>query len=330
MHGDKALSVRGFVKSLQKNMMEIVVTEAIVFTVLGHFIPHFKSLKPTVPYAVFLMMLQPMFAINLGIILKEWKRKLSMMILVLLLYSLIYPLLTWGFLELFTSSCGNPIVIAGAVLTALAPVATPAPIVVASLEGDLELSVLSVIVTFLASLIVIPTWGYIILHKTIPVPVSRLLLSIAEFVVLPLIVGKMLRYIVEKFSDYDKVNIYLMGISLMAMYYLIALIFALSSGTILSMIVNVVIFMAMVYVYYALRHGLAYAIGKAVRASPKELIALTFVGTANGALGMAISLGAYGPSAAAGAVLAGPLGVLVTMSLVAKLLGSKASRRPSE
>ena len=320
-------SMKKFVLFLQSKMLEIVVLEAIVFVILGSVIRYFKYLKPTVPIAVFLMILQPMFVMDFSILFREWKRKAAMLVLVIIIYSILYPLITWGFFKAFQLTSANPYVLAGAVITTLTPVAMPVPIVVASLGGDVELSVLSIIVTFLASLIVIPTWSFIILHKAVPVPVLRILKAIGEFIVLPLIVGRIIRYAVDNIesADFDKVNLYLIATSLCAIYYLIALVFALSASIIVSMIYTLALFMLAVYTYYAIRHGVAYAIGKAVRANRKELITLTFVGTANGALGMAISLGAYGPAAAAGAVLAGPLGVLVMMSLVVKVFKSKGS-----
>ncbi len=77
--------------------------------------------------------------------------------------------------------------------------------------------------------------------------------------------------------------------------------------------------MAMVYIYYSIRFGIAYGIGKTLKLRWSELVALVYAASVNGALGMAVSLGAYGPEAAAGAVLAGPLGVLIIMILLVKL-----------
>ena len=227
-----------FVRLLQSRILEIVVAEAFIFVALGSSFHYFKYLKPTVPLAVFLMILQPMFVMDFSVLFKEWKRKATMLILTLIIYSIVYPLLTWAFFKAFQLTSANPYVLAGAVITTLAPVAMPVPIVVASLGGDVELSVLSIIVTFLASLFVIPAWSFVILHKAVPVPITKILRAIGEFIVLPLIVGRIIRYVVDRSErvSFDDVNLILVATSLCSMYYLIALVFALSADTIMSML----------------------------------------------------------------------------------------------
>ena len=304
-------------KFLQERMMEILLTEAVIFTALGSFIS-FKPLKPTVPFAVFFMILQPMMAMNFKAFFDEWHRKAKLIVLILFLYSIVFPLLTWAFASAWFKVSVS-LVAVGAVLTALAPVAMPAPTFVSALGGDVELSIASIIVTFLASLIVMPTWAYLILHKAVNVPIDILVKAIAEYIVLPLIVGQAIRFVSLRTGSFEKLNKALLDVSLIAMYYLIATIFGSASHAITSLGLAIALFMVMVYVYYSIRFGVAYGAGKVLKLRWDELIALVYAASVNGALGMAVSLGAYGPEAAAGAVLAGPLGVLVIMILLVKL-----------
>lgn len=148
---------------MQERMMEILLLEAIVFTALGSFVS-FKPLKVTVPFAVFFMILQPMMVMNFRVFFKEWRRKAKLLLLILFLYALVYPLLTYAFASAWFK-VSTSLVAVGAVLTALSPVAMPAPAFVSALGGDVELSVASIIVTFLASLVVMPAWAYLILTK---------------------------------------------------------------------------------------------------------------------------------------------------------------------
>ncbi|UXD22224.1 hypothetical protein IPA_02725 [Ignicoccus pacificus DSM 13166] len=309
-------------KFLQERMMEILLIEAVLFTALGSFVS-FKPLKPTVPFAVFFMILQPMMVMNFKAFFEEWHRKAKLILLILILYSVAFPLLTWAFASAWFKVSVS-LVAVGAVLTALAPVAMPAPTFVSALGGDVELSVASIIVTFLASLVVMPTWAYLILHKTVNVPIGMLVKAIAEYIILPLIVGQILRYVTLRSGSFEKVNKVLLDVSLLAMYYLIATIFGSASHAITSLGLAIAFFMVMVYVYYSIRFGMTYGIGKALGLNWKELIALVYAASVNGALGMAVSLGAYGPEAAAGAVLAGPLGVLVIMILLVKFFKKKS------
>ncbi len=306
---------------LQDRMMEILLAEAILFTVIGSFVS-FAPLKPLVPLAVFFMILQPMMAMNFRAFLDEWQRKAKLILLILIMYSLVFPMLTWIFASLWFKISVS-LVAVGAVLTALAPVAMPAPTFVSALGGDVELSVASIIATFLASLVVMPTWAYLILHKTVNVPVGILVKAIAEYVILPLVVGQGLRFVTIRAGKFQQANKILLEVSLLAMYFLIATIFGNASKAILSLGFVIALFMVMVYLYYSIRFGITFSIGKLLRLKWEELIALVYAASVNGALGMAVSLGAYGPEAAAGAVLAGPLGVLVLMILLVKFFKSR-------
>ncbi len=203
------------------------MAEAVIFTALGSFVS-LKPLKPTVPFAVFFMILQPMMVMNFKAFFDERHRKAKLILLILILYSIIFPLLTWLFANAWFNVSVS-LVAVGAVLTALAPVAMPAPTFVSALGGDVELSVASIIVTFLASLVVMPAWAYVILHKAVNVPIGMLIKAIAEYIILPLIVGQAIRFISLNMGGFEKLNKALLDVSLVAMYYLIAVIFGSAS-----------------------------------------------------------------------------------------------------
>jgi ACR3 family arsenite efflux pump ArsB len=202
----------------------------------------------------------------------------------------------------------------------------PAPAFVSALGGDVELAVLSIIATFFASIIVMPTYAYLILHSFIKVPINLLVASIIEYIVFPFTIGRIVRRVLEGSEHYPKMEKVLGVLSLIAMYILIFIIFGNASKVITSLGSLLALFMILVYVYYGIRFGLAWEFGKVIHMDLKERIAFLFSASVNGALGMAISIGAYGPKAAAGAVLAGPLGVLVEMALLVKLLSKRIEK----
>ena len=68
-----------------------------------------------------------------------------------------------------------------------------------------------------------------------------------------------------------------------------------------------------------------WILSRTIKARAEEEISLIYSASVNGALGMAISVGAYGEKGAAGAVLTGPLGVLVLMILLLKVLKSNVT-----
>ncbi len=305
---------------LQRRMLEILLFEAIFSLLLGLYVPSLTTLKTVIPLFVFFMILQPMYVMNFSILMKEWKRKFKLLLLVAILYSIVYPLLTFLFALLWPFTGLSPELIAGAVITALAPVAMPAPAFVASLKGDVELSIASIILTFTLSLVVIPLWSSIILHTLIKVPVFLILKSVLLYIVLPLIVARFLRSLTK--GREERVNKILLALSLISMYFLVATVFINAAKILISLGLAFILFIVTVYIYHGCRFGIMDLASRVVRARKEERIALLYASTVNGALGMAVSLGAYGSVAAAGAIITGPLSVLVLMIALARLLAS--------
>ncbi len=306
------------IKFLQQRMLEILIFEAALSTFLGLFFPYASSLRAIVPLLVFFMILQPMFVMNFSVLLKEWKRKFKLLGTIALLYSLVFPLLTFLFAMIWPFTGLSPELIAGAVITALSPVAMPAPAFVAALKGDVELSVASIILTFALSLIIIPLWSSVILHTIVKVPVLLILKSIVMYILIPLIVARSLRFFLK--GKEEGANKVLLTLSLLSMYFLVGIVFMNSAKTLIALGLTFILFITTVYLYHAVRLGTAELVSKLMKVKREEMIAMLYSATVNGALGMAIALGAYGPVAAAGAVITGPLSVLVLMILLAKLL----------
>ncbi len=304
---------------LRRKSLEITIIAATLGLFFGLNNPKvFVSLKATLPVAIFLMIFHPMFTLKF----EAKKKRLKFLATVLTFYTILFPTLTVLYFyacKSFLSETGR-LILVGAILVALAPVAMPAPTFVSIAEGDVELSLMSVILTFILSFAVIPIYSYLILKTVIRVPISLIFKSLVEYILLPFLAGQILRKFVEKKSDVKKVSKALMTTSLLALYYLIAVVFGASSNIITSRGLEVAIIAVTLFLYFGLRFTIAYVFGKVSKFSYPELVPLIYSASGNGAIGVAISLSAFGPLATTGAVLAGPLVLVVLMTAVLKIL----------
>jgi len=310
---------------LRGRSLEIALLTAFLGLVLGLWSPSvFKALKQTLPVAIFLMIFQPMYALDFNAARRKGlKGRAKFLALVTVFYTLVFPLMTYAYFTAMTGvvSARMSLILAGAVLVALAPVAMPAPAFVGIAGGDVELSLLSVVWTFALSFIVMPYYAYMILHRVVHVPLPLILKALLLYIAAPFALGQTLRFIVLRTSKtlMPKVNKLLLAVSLLALYYLITVVFGASSRIIASSSLEVAAITGSLFAYFGSRFGLAYAIGKLTKMSYREVVPLVYAATGNGAIGIALSLSAFGPLALTGAVLAGPLVLVILMTVCLKL-----------
>ncbi len=317
---------------LKKRMLEIIVAEIIVCTIAG-WLNHglFMALKASLPAAIFAMIFQPMYALDVSALRRRGlAARLKFLALVLLMYCVVFPAATYLLIVAWRLALPPTtyIILVGAVLVALAPVAMPAPAFVSMCGGDVELSVLSILVTFFASFIVMPGYALLLLHRVVRVPAALLLKSLAMYIVAPFIIGQVLRLLVLHragggvvgLEAYERVNRVLAAASLIGLYWLVGVVFGVSAPILLRNIVLTVAGVAILYVYFGSRFLIAGILGRASGLERRARIALVYAATGNGALGTAIALATFGPAATTGAVLAGPLVLITLMILAARLL----------
>jgi len=321
--------------ALKKHMLKIVLAELVICTAAGwYFHPLFMALKATLPAAIFAMIFQPMYALDLAAMRRGGHaRRAKFLGLVLLMYAAIFPATAYVLVMGWRLALPPEtyIILVGAVLVALAPVAMPAPAFVSMCGGDVELSVLSILVTFFASFIVMPVYALLLLHRIVHVPAGLLLKSLLMYIVAPFILGQILRHLVLRSSGkgvvgleaYERVNRVLALLSLLGLYWLVGVVFGVAAPIILRNIVLTLIGVAILYLYFGGRFAIADVLGRAARLERRARIALIYAATGNGALGTAIALATFGPAATTGAVLAGPLVLVTLMILAARILSQK-------
>lgn len=324
-----------FAKFLSSRILEIIIAELFIALAIGpslHTI--FAELKTLMPVLVFAMLLQPMFVLELGTaLLERIKRKARHIAATIIMYTAIYPLITYMLAKTWLHalpSATYPLLV-GTVLVALSPVAMPAPAFVANLGGDVELSVATIVVTFALAPVVIPAYTLAILHRVVHVPVESLIRSIVLYIVAPFVFSQSLRLILARAAGSPEERAYVLRragtalavVSCLALYAVVGIAFGNAAPLIIKMYGTVAAILGILVAYNAARYLVAYAASLVLKAGYRERIALLYTASQNGALGMALAAGVAGVKALSGAVIAGPLTVLLTMSIAAKLVMHK-------
>ncbi len=314
---------------LAGRMFELVVATMILAIFLGlRYQGFFRLLKPLTPLLVFMMLLQPAFALQLGGLKSRLARKSVFIAAILVLYVVAYPLLLKPFIDAAGMLLPRSLygLLVGGVLVALAPVAMPAPAIVSINGGDAELSLMSVVVTFLAAPFVMPLYSQLLLHKLVSLDALVIIKSVVIFIGGALLVGQSIRIIIYRLGgrgvDAARVarstTLLLTIISCISLYMLVAIVTGCAAKALVANTTALAYFALILLAYDTLRYLLGFLAGRLLRAACPETLALVAVGSENGALGMALAT-PLGDLPAAGAVIAGPLLVLPTLTLFARL-----------
>ncbi len=320
----------GLGELLRTRVLEIVLLELAVCIPLG-LVAHgvFAALRATLPAAMFLMLLQPMYSIDVSALRGGHGRRARFLALVLLLYLVAAPLITLGLVAAWRRLLPAETLglLLGAVIVELSPVAMPAPAFTAMAGGDVELSVLSVVATFALAPVALPAYAAAMLHRVVHVPVWPLVRSIVLYIAAPFAVGQALRRLVVRGAESPleaREALAVLGqrlavLSCAALYWLVGVVFGVAAPKIVALASAVAEAVALILVFTAARFAVAKLLAAAARLGRREEIALVFAASANGALGTALALAAFGAEAGAGAVIAGPVVMLLTMIIVMRL-----------
>ncbi len=315
---------------LAGRMFELVLLTMMVAALLGSRIPGpFLALKPLAPLLVFLMLLQPGFALQLRGLRERLKRKSVYVGVSLMLYAIVYPLLLIPFIGFAATLLQGKLreVLVGGVLVALAPVAMPAPAIVSLNGGDAELSLITVVVTFLAAPFVMPLYAGVLLHRLVSLRVAAIVEAIVVFIGGSLAAGQALRYLVARAAARRGLEAAAVArllatllsiVSCLSLYLLVAIVTGCAARALLANMASVACYTVILLVYDTLRYIVGYAAARLVHADCPARLALVAAGSENGALGMALAT-PLGSLPAAGAVIAGPLLVLPTLTLFARM-----------
>lgn len=314
------------IKFLQKNLILVVFVLMIFSVILGkYYHDFFISLKKFLPYALFLMLYKPMTYLKINeAFTKKTDIKKKYLFLLTIFYIIIFPLtsfLLMKFIFLVLPKI-NTNLVAGLVILTLSPVATSAPAFVGMSKGKMQLTLVGVIYTFFLSLFVIPLGSKLILAHVVTVPIMTLLKSLVIYIIIPLIIGQLTKYIVLKYKDeqaLEKLKEPLEALVLTGLFIMIIIIFGIN-GMMIIKEPQIILYGALIMnIYLILRFGLVYITGNFFEFPLDQKISLVYSSTYNMTISTAIGIATFGSMAAVGTVIGGPFAEMIQMILIVKI-----------
>ena len=194
----------------------------------------------------------------------------------------IMPLLAWGLATMFQL---DEALALGVVLVGCCPGGTASNVITYLAKGDLALSVgMTGISTLLAPLLT-PLLTWALAGKTVDVDVAGMLLSILWVVILPIVVGLIVKWLWPKFTE--KATDYLPAISTIAIALIVAIVIAANANKLMA---GGLIIVVVVMLHNLCGLSLGYLIGRMLGLSePKKRAISIEVGMQNSGLASSLA-----------------------------------------
>ena len=321
------------IKILKENMIAAVFITLLISLFLGvQYHAFFVSLKAILPVALFFMLYKPMTYLKLKeAFTKMTDIKKKYLVVLTLLYAIVFPASAYLLMKaiLWAIPNADPRMIAGIVLLALAPVASSAPAFTGMAGGKVQLTLIGVIYTFLLSFAVIPFGSKLILEHVVQVPIMALLKSLVIYVIVPLVIGQVTKYIALRRGGekaLERLKEPLEALVLLGMFTMVFIVFGINAVVITKNPAMIVAGVVLMNIYSALRYATAYAIGRALKFPLEHNISLTYSASYNMTTATAIGIATFGPMAAVGTVIGGPFAGMIQMILLVKVFDALRRR----
>ncbi len=277
----------------------------------------FSGWSPAVPWLLSVIMLgmgMTLRPVDFAIIAR---RPWALLLGVVVQYT-VMPLLGWGIAQLLDLS---PLLTAGMILVGSAPGGTASNVMVFLARGDTALSVAMTSVSTLLSPVVTPLLVLLLVGEDLPVAAGDLFVSIVQIVLVPVVLGLVLRLLVPRVIE--RVLDVLPLISVAGITAVVLAVVAASSSTVLS--VGALVALAVV-LHNVGGLGLGYLVGRVcgMPTSSRRAISIE-VGMQNSGLAAALATVHFAPAAALPAAI-----FSVWHNVSGALLASYWSRRPVE
>lgn len=310
-----------FFKFLKTYMFSLTISLMVISTILGiYFHSVFLTLKPTLPLALFVMlypmMIGPDFR-RLGQFGTSWKYVMNN----LLLNIIISPLLIYALLQIIPIQ--NPAFLAGLVLIAVAPMAGSAAAFSGLAGGNVPLTLLGVTLTLLVSIFTVPLYTKLLVGTVIYVPVMKLFYSILIYVVVPLILGQLTRYlwIRQKGEAHFKANKEILsGISMVGMYWMVIMVFGLEGAIVLHHPALAGKAIVLMFIFYVVLFSLALLLAKLFKFNYADMVSLYYSTCKNMSISTALAIASFGPLGGIGTAMGGPFTDMWMMILSVRFL----------
>ncbi len=194
----------------------------------------------------------------------------------------IMPLLAWGLATVFQL---DEALALGVVLVGCCPGGTASNVITYLAKGDLALSVGMTGVSTLLTPLLTPLLTWALAGKTVDVDVAGMLLSILWVVILPIVVGLIVKWLWPKFTE--KATDYLPAISTIAIALIVAIVIAANANKLMA---GGLIIVVVVMLHNLCGLSLGYLIGRMLGLSePKKRAISIEVGMQNSGLASSLA-----------------------------------------
>jgi len=243
--------IKKFNKNLSKNMLPYTFIIIILGIILGYFYD-LKSFSRLTTIIV-LMMIYPMM-INLSLSsLKKIRESKKPLIQALILNFIIAPLLMYFLITVFEVSDQMKIAM---MLLAIAPASSMGLGYIGLAEGDMISGSIIIALAFILSIFVFPLAGHYLTVGTIfNIPILLILKNLLIILIIPLILGIITREYIERrhgTEKYLKIKPYSSSLTLVALYFLIFVIFASKSRLILNNLIDIWVLFPIALLFYGI------------------------------------------------------------------------------
>lgn len=194
----------------------------------------------------------------------------------------VMPLLAWGLAQLFQL---DEALALGVVLVGCCPGGTASNVITYLAKGDLALSVGMTGVSTLLAPFLTPLLTWVLAGKSVDVDVASMFLSILWVVILPIVIGLLVKWIWPRFTE--KTTDYLPAFSSLAIAFIVAIIIAANADKLLA---GGLVIVLVVMLHNVCGLGLGYLIGCMLRLEePKKRAISIEVGMQNSGLASSLA-----------------------------------------
>ncbi len=238
-------------KNLSKNMLLYTLLAIILGILLGHYF-NLKSLSNLIIPVVFFMIFPMMINLSLSS-LKKIKGSTKPIIEAMILNFIYAPLFMWLLTSIFIS---DPKIRLALMLLSIAPASSMGLGYIGLAEGNLLSGAIMVALAFLLSIFIYPFAGhYFALGVNIQAPFSLILKNLLVILILPFILGIVIREYVERkhgLKTFLKIKPYFSILTLLFLYILIFIIFASKANLILKNYFDIILLLPIAIIFYGI------------------------------------------------------------------------------
>ncbi|MGE4298208.1 MAG: arsenic resistance protein [Desulfovibrionaceae bacterium] len=267
------------------------------------------ELRVAMPVFIFCMLYPAMLRVELSRV-GEIARRPTLPVLAMAVLFVLAPLLIYLLSQVYARFC-PPEQVAGLILYGLMPCGPMVPAYTAMLRGDVNTAVVTLTISLLCSIVIVPLWAGVLLSQSVQVDSGIILLQMVKTVVVPLAAAEMTRRLIvarrgqAAFTQFRDRCGALTGWGFMGVFFTV---FHTNSHLLLAQPLLPLVIWPAVASFVGVQFGLGYLLMRLLRRTPEDTSAFLLCITArNNAIAIALATAAFGGATEVVTAITGPL-----------------------